>query len=143
MDFGKPRMDLLPPHALLAVAHVMSEGAKKYSPDNYRKGIRHRGLYASALRHMNAWLAGENTDAESGANPLHHAAADLLMLIQMQHDHPELDDRFKVTKETTNEVKGNSGGSSTGSVCSGVLRDADDHPYGSEPSYAFVPNYGC
>lgn len=94
---GKARMSLLPPKALTQVAEVMTYGEKKYAAWNYLKG---RGLPFSdyldaALRHLAAFNAGEDLDAESGKSHLAHAACCILMLMEMQHYHPQQDDRFR------------------------------------------------
>ena len=45
-DDRKPRVDLVPPHALLAVADVMTYGADKYAAWNFLEG---EGLEFSRL----------------------------------------------------------------------------------------------
>lgn len=65
-------MDLIPPVMELEVAHVLSFGAQKYGPENWRQvpDLRRRYI-AAAKRHINALQQGEERDPESG---LHHAA---------------------------------------------------------------------
>lgn len=71
-DIAKPMMDLIPPVMELEVAHVLSFGAQKYGPENWRQvpDLRRRYI-AAAKRHINALQQGEERDPESG---LHHAA---------------------------------------------------------------------
>jgi hypothetical protein len=80
-DDGKPRMDLLPFDAVLAVAKVLTFGANKYAARNWEKGLDWGRLHGAALRHLAAWGNGENTDAESGLSHLAHAACCCLMLL--------------------------------------------------------------
>lgn len=104
-DDGKPDVSLLPPHALLAVSQIMTLGAKKYAADNYRNGIAFRKLLASALRHQIQWLGGENMDLESKESHLAHAGADILMLLQMMRDRPDLDDRWRSNAKQRGDEK--------------------------------------
>jgi hypothetical protein len=71
-DTGKPRMGLLPPRSVVAVARVLTFGATKYAPGNWRK-VDDRTRYVDALlRHAFAYLSGERVDAESGLPTLAH-----------------------------------------------------------------------
>jgi len=71
-DAHKPRMDLIPPLMELEVARVLTVGAEKYSPENWRHVPNLRGRYtAAAKRHINALQQGIMCDEETG---LHHAA---------------------------------------------------------------------
>lgn len=71
-DADKPMMDLIPPFMEEEVAKVLTFGAQKYSPGNWRNVEPLRSRYlAAAQRHINALKKGEATDPESG---LHHAA---------------------------------------------------------------------
>lgn len=76
----KPRPDLIPPKALLAVARVLALGASKHG--EHRPSDRPwREDYAAALRHAFEWAPGAPLDAESGESALAHAAARLLLLL--------------------------------------------------------------
>lgn len=80
-DDGKPRVDLIPPHALLSIGDVFAYGATKYGDFNWRAGMPWLKLYASTLRHLLEWAAGRDTDKESGLPHLAHAVANILMLM--------------------------------------------------------------
>lgn len=82
-DSGKPRMDLLPPRALLEVAKVLAFGATKYSPDNWRKIADIRPRYtAAALRHIaEDMIKPGHLDSESGIDGLAHAICDLMFVL--------------------------------------------------------------
>lgn len=55
------RMDLVPPQALLAVAGVLAEGAKKYGENNWH-GLPVTDHLNHALVHAYAYLAGDTQD---------------------------------------------------------------------------------
>lgn len=97
-DAGKPRMDLLPPRALLAVGSVMAHGARVYGEHNWRRGMTYGRLAAAALRHLAAWLDGEDADPESGLPHLAHAAASVLMLLESVMAGSGSDDRWSRLK---------------------------------------------
>lgn len=98
-DAGKPRMDLLPPRALLAVGSVMAYGATTYGAHNWRLGLTWGRLCAAALRHTMAWLSGEQEDSESGLPHLAHAAASLLILLESIMEGYGSDDRWRANGE--------------------------------------------
>ncbi len=100
---GKARFDLIPPLPLIEVAHVYSVGAEKYEDRNWEKGVPWCKYFAAMQRHMQAWLAGEDCDEESGLHHMAHAAWGCLTLIEYARTHPELDDRtqYKVEKVST------------------------------------------
>lgn len=70
---GKPRLSLIleASHALTYGARALEFGQIKYGRGNYRKGLKATECMDSMARHMSAYLAGEDTDPESG---LPHAA---------------------------------------------------------------------
>lgn len=71
-DADKPQMDLVPPLMEREVARVLTFGAKKYGPDNWRHVPgAHQRYHAAARRHINSLSRGETHDPETG---LHHAA---------------------------------------------------------------------
>lgn len=73
-DSGKPRWDLLPFSAVNELAKVLEFGARKYSPDGWRRveGLKARYI-AAGLRHVAAFATGEELDKESGLHHLAHA----------------------------------------------------------------------
>ncbi len=84
-DEGKTRFDLVPPLAEEAVAEVMTYGALKYDEENWRYVANAKRRYqAAARRHMNAHRRGELFDAESGKPHLAHAAASLMMVLELE-----------------------------------------------------------
>lgn len=70
---AKPRMDLLPGKALLAVARVMGFGAGKHGKGTWKN--YDSDLYKGAAgRHWAALLDGEKTDPETGESHWAHLA---------------------------------------------------------------------
>jgi hypothetical protein len=92
---GKTRIDLVPPSAILALSDAMTDGAKKYSEHNWRKGMEWSKPYASAQRHMLAFWKGEDINPDSGVSHLAHAMANLAFLIEYMETHKQYDDRYK------------------------------------------------
>jgi hypothetical protein len=93
-DNGKPRLSLIPKEALWGMAQALTYGAQKYAADNYKLGIEYRRLADATLRHLTAWLDGEELDPESGLSHLDHAMASMAMLKYMATNVPEMDDRY-------------------------------------------------
>lgn len=97
-DSGKPRVDLVPSSLVLAVAKVCEFGIQKYAERNWEAGIAFTKLLGSAERHLLEWKDCRDVDPESGLNHLHHAAWNLMAIIELITTHPEMDDRPKKGK---------------------------------------------
>jgi hypothetical protein len=78
-DDGKPRVDYIPPGALLEVAKAATHGAAKYGNANWRRVAPSRYVGA-ALRHVLAFVAGEVYDKDSGDDNIKHLASAALNL---------------------------------------------------------------
>lgn len=102
-DAGKPRMDLLPPDALIAIAEVFTFGAEKYDAWNWAKGMRGGRLVASLHRHMAAYQLGQDHDEESGLHHLAHAGCCVMMLLGLHLRDTVEDDRCPTEKRTDDE----------------------------------------
>lgn len=94
-DSEKPSLAFIPAKAVYGIGQAFTYGAKKYADWNYKKGLRATRLASALLRHVFAWLGGEDNDKESGLSHLYHAGACICMLIDAVERKPELDDRFK------------------------------------------------
>ncbi len=94
-DDGKPKLGRLPLVALTEDALVYEFGSKKYDWNNWRKGLSWYRQLDAALRHIYAFIDGEDLDPESGVCHLAHARVDLAMVSEYRKTHPELDDRYK------------------------------------------------
>ena len=77
----KLRWSLIPFKALEGCVRVLMYGATtKYSPNNW-KSVEPQGVYADAIyRHLNAYVAGEEFDDETGESHLSHLLCDVLFL---------------------------------------------------------------
>lgn len=85
LDKEKPRWDLLPLGALSATVDVLTFGARKYAPDNWRKVPDARRRYLAATwRHIVAWGRGSKADPESGQHHLAHAICCLLFILELE-----------------------------------------------------------
>jgi hypothetical protein len=94
-DGGKPRISLIPREALEGAAKALTFGANKYNAHNFKKGLQYSRLVDAAMRHIIAWVNGEDNDPESGLSHIDHALASLSMLKYMEANKPEMDDRYK------------------------------------------------
>ena len=81
-DAGKPRWDLIPYEALEEVVNVLTHGAQKYTPDNWRSVPDwNRRYFAAAQRHLVAYFQGVDLDEDSDLPHLAHAACCILFLL--------------------------------------------------------------
>jgi hypothetical protein len=84
-DGGKLQYGLLPPLALKATVEILTFGAEKYEPDNWKHVPDSKRRYFDAMqRHLWAWKEGEQDDPETGKNHLAHAMCCLMFLYE--HD---------------------------------------------------------
>ncbi len=90
---GKADLSLIPLATLEDEARVWMYGKEKYAAWNWAKGMPWSVPLACALRHISAFQAGEDIDAESGQPHLAHAMCNLRMLTLYAKTYPEGDDR--------------------------------------------------
>jgi hypothetical protein len=95
-DQGKPRMELLDSQAISELAKVLTFGAQKYEAHNWRRGLKKTRLIAAALRHLFAYLGGEDKDPETGLSHAAHAMCCCMFILGLEH-REDLDDRFRET----------------------------------------------
>jgi hypothetical protein len=81
-----------PDHLEMAM-DVFAFGEKKYALYNWTKGMPWSVPTACALRHVKAFLDGEENDPESGLPHLGHALCNIVMLDWYWRQYPEGDDR--------------------------------------------------
>ena len=90
-DSAKPRMNLLPPKAIIEVSKVLTFGAEKYDAENWRKLDDLQNRYtAGALRHIFAHMDGEELDPESGTSHLAHALCCLLFKLEIELENSKI-----------------------------------------------------
>lgn len=97
-DAHKPPMDLIPHEAMAGVSQVLDFGRHKYAAHNWRKGFQWGRLAGAALRHVFAWLGGEDKDPESGLSHIDHALCCLMFLSAHEKARLGEDDRYKGEK---------------------------------------------
>lgn len=81
-DDGKPDWSLVPFEALEGMVKVLEFGANKYAGWNWTTngGFPYTRLLRSCLRHVFAYMRGEDNDPESGLSHIHHAMCNLLFI---------------------------------------------------------------
>ena len=74
-------LELVPPVSLIYQAEAMRQGAEKYGSYNWRKKKVRAMIYVgAALRHLLAYVDGENQATDSGISHIAHALACLGIL---------------------------------------------------------------
>lgn len=92
-DQGKPQYSLIPSKALLEVVKVLTFGAQKYDPENWRRVPDAKTRYFDAAqRHLWQWKDGEINDEGAGGSDCHHLAAaisNLMFILQLELEEKE------------------------------------------------------
>lgn len=92
-DQGKTPLALLDPYAVDQLGKVLAFGANKYGEHNWRGGLGWARLASAALRHIFAFLGGEDNDQESGLPHVAHAMCCLMFILGLRDT--KHDDRWK------------------------------------------------
>lgn len=66
------RYDLFPIEGIEAFSRVAEFGAKKYAPWNWSAGLPRMQIAASLIRHLFAYMRGEDKDRDSGLSHIDH-----------------------------------------------------------------------
>ena len=131
---GKAPLGLVPLAAIENIARVMEWGATKpaHTMHGWRKGLPYMERLDSALRHIHAFIEGEDNDDESGLCHLAHAMTQLSFVLEYMQTHPECDDRYKgaidESRRTHHRVEGK-----------GAELASDSKPAGNNGSGGPVP----
>lgn len=92
----KARLDLVPPILSIEVSKAMADGAKKYTPYNWREApVRMTVYLAAMMRHILACLDGEDNASDSGIDHLAHVAAGVGIVLDARACGTLIDDRNK------------------------------------------------
>jgi hypothetical protein len=86
-------------HAMEGISNVLTFGKNKYARGNWRIGLSHTQICDSLLRHLTAYLSGEDTDPESGLLHVDHIACNGFFLSEMTRTRKDLDDRSIIDKK--------------------------------------------
>jgi hypothetical protein len=95
-ESGKIRLDLIPAAALCEEAKALDAGNRKNgrTPFNWRTArVSARDQAGGALRHLAAWLEGEDLDPDSLAHHLGAARARCGIILDALHHGTLIDDR--------------------------------------------------
>ena len=92
----KVPMSQFPPIAAAWGSAAMLDGTIKYGYRNYRdKKVRATVYVDACMRHLSAWVEGEDAAEDSGIKHLGHAIACLGILLDAEANNTLLDDRVK------------------------------------------------
>jgi len=81
---GKPQLSYMldAPNAMVGLCRTFEAGAKKYSRDNWKKGLDRNELTDCLMRHLIKSQAGEIADEETGVDHLYHVLWNALVLAE-------------------------------------------------------------
>lgn len=88
-DSGKLQWSLLPFEELKDVVKVLMLGAKKYTPDNWKKCDDVTRYKDALMRHVISYVSGDKTDEESQLSHLAHAVCNCLFLMYFDNTKKE------------------------------------------------------
>lgn len=82
-DSGKADWSLMPWEAVEEINKVLEFGAKKYAAHNWQQGegFKYTRVLNSLLRHVFAYMRGEDLDPESGLSHMSHAGCNVLFIL--------------------------------------------------------------
>ena len=81
-DTDKLRWDLLPIECIEDCVKILTFGAGKYGPDNWKTLDNFEDRYYAALmRHLTSWRKGERVDDESGLPSMAHVLCNVVFLL--------------------------------------------------------------
>jgi Domain of unknown function (DUF5664) len=90
----KPQLHLVPPALTIHVAKAMENGEQKFGAYNWRaKKVRSTVYISAALRHLLAYLDGEDVAQDSKVHHLGHAAACMGIVLDAEATGNLIDDR--------------------------------------------------
>lgn len=110
-DQEKNRLDLVFPSIIEELGFIRTYGVKKYKdPENWCKIDDAKQRYiAAAMRHFEAWRAGEKFDKESGFRHLAHCACNIMFLIELERRderNNEEKERLALTRKAASNIIG-------------------------------------
>lgn len=99
LDDGKTDWSLLPVDSVEEILKVLEFGKKKYAAHNWcsGNGFKWTRTINACLRHMFAFMRGEDNDPESGISHLAHAGCNILFMLHfvLNKERYNQDDRYK------------------------------------------------
>lgn len=92
---GKLQWSMLDFKSLEGMVRVLEMGAKKYSKDNWKLGMPVTQVCESLMRHLFAFMSGEDTDPESGESHMSHVLVNAMFVEFIMRERNQFDDRKK------------------------------------------------
>lgn len=92
---GKRQWDLVDFKSLEPMVEVLEFGSKKYAAHEWQKGQNTILICNSLMRHLMAFMNGEDNDPESKLSHIGHIQCNAMFLNYMLREKKELDDRAK------------------------------------------------
>lgn len=100
---AKSPLGLVPGTAMVMMSEALRDGSDKYGPANWRVDPVSSSTYRDAcLRHLFAWIDGEDVDPQSGVPHLAHAMTNIAIILDAAACGTLLDDR--PTKAPTGDL---------------------------------------
>ena len=90
---GKRKWSLVDYKSLEPMIEVLEFGAKKYSPDNWKKGLDKKEILESMQRHLGALMDGQASDPETELSHMGH-----IMCNAMFYSYFETKDKENIIK---------------------------------------------
>lgn len=94
-NVDKRRWSLVDFDALEDMVKVLEFGAKKYADHNWNKGLLTTETVESLMRHLVAYLNGQDDDSESGLPHAGHILCNAMFLAYTMKFKKEFDNRYK------------------------------------------------
>jgi len=89
---GKPKYSLLDFNSFEDAVKILEQGIEKYGRDNWKKGLKQSEIADSLMRHLFAFLSGEDNDKESGHPHTGHIICNAMFLSYMHKNRKDLAD---------------------------------------------------
>jgi hypothetical protein len=90
---GKLKWSLVDFKSLEGLVEVLEYGANKYAPDNWKKGMPVKEVAESLMRHLFAFLDGEDVDPESGCRHISHVMCNAMFIEFILREKAHYDNR--------------------------------------------------
>lgn len=94
-DSGKVDYSQLSRAMIEPMIRALMFGANKYKKFNHKGGFENTRLLAASLRHIMAFMDGEDLDPESGESHLAHGMAALAILLDNQSNGTSIEGRYQ------------------------------------------------
>ena len=92
---GKLQWSMIDFKSLEGMVKVLEMGAQKYSRNNWKLGMPVTQVCESLMRHLFAFMSGEDKDPESGESHMSHVLVNAMFVEYIMKERSEFDDRKK------------------------------------------------